>query len=348
VPVLNGLAADNRGLVAAGTNAGVLPGALLTDSPAAAYWSHKPPAEIYGSRVLPPDRDEALSWMRSRGVGGLVLEDIDYYRAHQVLPDLVAGRASAPFVAFGDEASYTVPGGKTVTVYGLSPTRSGPLFGDVTVGLSSPARGKTAPLAKGLVISRGGTDVAGEGMGIGVPIARYADGWHYASSAPVADVSSPGGVAWRKTFDLDMVGGDAAHGYKFVRAPSVGRVQVTYRVDARSGVVQVEVRSLGLAPGVLQVGVLNEESAAFDDFADASGAAHAGADFGNWMPVSGAWARLRSASLGIEWAQQVAGASELHAGRELSPPDFDWAGMDYLFDGAFTSVDYAVSVRAAS
>src|SRR2546430_9564398 len=65
----------------------------------------------------------------------------------------------------------------------------------------------------------GGLDLAGEGMGIGLPIARYADGWHYASSASVADLPSPGGgVAWRKTFDLDMVGGDAAHGYKFARS----------------------------------------------------------------------------------------------------------------------------------
>ena len=92
----------------------------------------------------------------------------------------------SPFVALGDQASYTVPGGKTVTVYDLGPMRSGSLFGDVTVGLSVPARGKTAPLEKGLVISRGGLDLAGEGMGIGLPIARYADGWHYASSASVA------------------------------------------------------------------------------------------------------------------------------------------------------------------
>jgi hypothetical protein len=349
VPVLNGLAADNRGLVAAGTAVRAQPGALLTDSPAAAYWSGKAPATIYGSRLLPADRDSALSWMRSRGVGSLVLEDIDYYRAHQVLPDLVAGHASQPFVAHGDQAAYTVPGGKTVTVYDLSPMRSAPLFGDVTVGMAfgdAPSRGKTAPLTKGLLIQRAGADVAGEGMGIGVPIARYADGWHYASSAEVTDLSAPGATVWRKTYDLDMVGGDAAHDYRFVAAPSVGRVEVTYRV-APGGVVTVSVRSLGLAPGVQQVAVLNEESAAFDDFADASGA-HVGAAFGNWMAVSGPWARLRSGSLGIEWAQQVAGRSELHAGRELTPPDFDWSGLDYLFDAGFTSVDYTVSIRGAT
>jgi hypothetical protein len=325
-----------------------MPGALLTDSPVAAYWSHKAPSQIYGSRVLPAGRQAAVTWMESRGVGGVVLENIDYYRATQVLPDVVAGHASLPFVAYGDEAAYTVPGGKTVEVYDLGPVRSPPLFGSVTVGIGfdrAQHTGKTAPLTKGLAIYRGSTDLSGEGMGLGVPIARYADGWHYAATASVADVSTPGQPAWRKTFDLDMVGGDAAHGYRFVPAPSVGRVQVTYRVSA-DGVVRVEVRSLGLEPGMLQLGVLNEQSAAFDDYADARGS-RTGAAFGNWQTVSGSWARLRSGALGVEWAQETAGDSQFQAGREASPPDFNWSGMDYLFGPGFTSVDYTVSIKAA-
>jgi cellulose synthase/poly-beta-1,6-N-acetylglucosamine synthase-like glycosyltransferase len=348
VPVLNGLAADSRGLRAAGLNARVLPGALLTDSPAAAYWSHKPPARIYGSRELPAGRDAAVSWMQSRDVGGLVLENIDYYRAHRVLPDLVAGQASPPFLAYGDESAYTVPGGKVVTVYSMGPT-SASLFGDVAVGVESgqgPQNGRTAPLAKGLLVERGGAVVTGEGMGLGVPIARYADGWRYPGSATVADVSTPAGRAWRKTFDLDMVGGDAAHGYRFVPAPSAGRVQVTYRVQP-DGKIAIDVRPLGLAPGLLGVTVLNEQSAAFDDYADGQGAL-IGPAFGRWQPVTGPWARLRSGTLGIEWAQTTAGSSQFQAGRELSPPDFDWSGMDYIFGPRFTGVDYTVSIGRAT
>jgi cellulose synthase/poly-beta-1,6-N-acetylglucosamine synthase-like glycosyltransferase len=348
VPVLNGLAADNRGLVEAGTTASVIPGALLTDSPAAAYWSHKPPSQIYGSQVLPADRGAAITWMQSHGVGGLVLEDIDYYRAHQVLPDLVAGHGAAPFSAVGDESTYTVPGGKTVTVFHLGSFSSRPLFGDVTLGLDpgqAPQRGKTAPLAKGLLIQRRGADLAGEGMGLGVPIARYADGWHYPGSATIEDLSTPGAAVWRKTFDLDTVGGDNAHGYRFVPARSVGRVQVTYRLTPTGA--QIAVRSLGLAPGLLQVAVLNEESAAFDDYADPQGTL-LGPAFGNWETVRGAWARLRSSTLGVEWVQETAGSSQFQAGRELSPPDFDWSGMDYLFDSRFASVAYTVSIEAAT
>jgi hypothetical protein len=106
-----------------------------------------------------------------------------------------------------------------------------------------------------------------------------------------------------------------------VPARSVGRVEVTYRLA--SGQLQVTVRSLGLEPGVTRLG----------------------AGFGRWQPVAGAWARLRSGSLGIEWAQdQVAGA-ELDGGRELAPPDLDWSGLDYVFDGGFRSADYTVSIR---
>src|SRR5262249_46156375 len=115
VPVLNGLAADNRGLQSAGDSARALSGGLLTDSPTAAFWSHKPPSAIYGSRVLPTGEGAAVDWLQSHEVGGLVLEDIDYYRAHAVLPDLVRGQVAEPFVAVGkDPGAFTVPGGKRV------------------------------------------------------------------------------------------------------------------------------------------------------------------------------------------------------------------------------------------
>src|SRR5207249_3096588 len=80
VPVPNGLAADNRGLEAAGRAAAVVPGELLTDSPAAAYFSGKPPSQIFGSRVQPAERAQAVDRLRSRRVGPVVLEEVSYYR----------------------------------------------------------------------------------------------------------------------------------------------------------------------------------------------------------------------------------------------------------------------------
>lgn len=353
VPVLNGLAADNRGLRSAGDSAAALPGALLTDSPTAAFWSRKPPAAIYGSRVLPSGESAAVSWLQSHAVGGLVLEDIDYYRAYSVLPDLTRGQVAEPFVPVGkDPGAFSVPGGKRVHVYELGPVS--PL--EVAPGIratveldNQPARGKTAPLAKGAVLLVGQQDVTGEGMGFGIPIVQYSDGWHYPGHAAVRNLSTSSSAAWRKTFDLDTVGGDAAHGYRFEPAPSVGRVEVTYRVSA--GQIKVEVRVLSLNRAALKVGVFNEQSAAFDDFAYGRGSsvlgARRGSDFGPWQTVSGDWARLRSNTLGVEWEQQVAGNSELQAGRESAPPDFDWSGLDYIFGPDFRSVDYTVTIGRA-
>ena len=191
---------------------------------------------------------------------------------------------------------------------------------------------------------KGGTDVAGEGMGLGVPIALYPDGWHYPGTATVTNLSTGRVTIWQKTFDLDEVGGDAAHDYKFQRAPSVGRVQVTYTITA--GGAEIAVRSLGLSPGVQQVNILNEESAAFNDYSDSAGT-DLGPAFTNWQSVRGSWARLQSGSLGIEWGQETAGNSQFQAGREFNPPGFNWAGMDYLFGPNFTAVDYTVTIRRA-
>ena len=81
LPVFAGFAADNAGLVAAGGAAGAQPGALITDSPVVAYVSGKAPSDIYGSQVLPANRDRAVSWMRDHNVRSLVIEDISYYRS---------------------------------------------------------------------------------------------------------------------------------------------------------------------------------------------------------------------------------------------------------------------------
>src|SRR5439155_17807364 len=140
----------------------------------------------------------------------------------------------------------------------------------------------------------------------------------------------------------DEIGGDAVHDYAFEPIPSRGAIEVTYTVDATG--ISVAVRPINLSPGYSQVAILNEESAAFDNVAD-PGRTLVGPAFGRWVPIAGGWARLRSASLGVEWSvPQIAGA-QLYAGRELSPPGFDWAGLDYIFDGPFAGATYRITVQ---
>ena len=210
--------------------------------------------------------------------------------------------------------------------------------------LPIPRQGKTALLAKGLSLVVSGQGVCGEGMGFGVPIVRYADGWVYPRTTTTIDLSTRGQTSWRRIFELDEIGGDSVHDYAFLPIASRGRIEVTYTVDA--GGVSIAVRPLQLAAGYTQVAILNEESASFNDFADPSRTL-IGPGFGSWVPVQGSWARLRSGSLGIEWSLPAIEGAQLYGGRELNPPGFDWAGLDYVFTGPFAGAVYQINVQEA-
>jgi cellulose synthase/poly-beta-1,6-N-acetylglucosamine synthase-like glycosyltransferase len=329
VPVFSSFAAQNAGLVAAGRAAGTTPGALVTDSPVAAYYSGKTPAQIAGSQALPGGRAQAVAWMSAHNVTSLVVEEISYYNATAVFPDLATGDGSPPFASIGQQASYQVAGGKTVYAYRLLPTLS----------MEPTAAGKTEPLAKGMTM---GPVATGEGMGFAVPIVHYPDGWVYPGTSTTAALSS---TSWTRTFQLDEIGGDAARGYRFVPTPSRGEVAVTYAIDASGVAISIAVGHLD--PGYSEVGVLNEMSSAFDDFAAAGQPTLVGAAFGNWVPVTGGWARLRSASLDLEWSLPALPGATLDAGREDALPDFDWAGLDYMFPAPFAGASYRINVQEA-
>jgi hypothetical protein len=181
-------------------------------------------------------------------------------------------------------------------------------------------------------------------MGFGAPMVSYPDGWVYSRTVASEDLSSPTHLVWRQTFALDEIGGDAAHGYAFVPIASRGDIEVTYGIDPTG--VSVSVRVVNLAPGYTEVGILNEQSAAFDNFAE-PGRTFAGAAFGIWMPATGSYARLRSASLGLEWSVSPLPGTQLHAGRELDRPVLDWAGLDYMFSAPFRGTSYFINVGVA-
>jgi hypothetical protein len=347
LPVFASFAAANTGLVAAGKTASGSPGMLITDSPVVAYYSHKPISEITGSQVLPLDRNRALDWMRAGGVTELVVENVSYYRAALVFPDLASGHASPPFGSLGEQAQYQVPAGKAVFAYrfGAELTTQS-IYPGVTACIEgAPGQGKTAPLAKGVVLEVAGSDISGEGLGFGVPIVHYPDGWIYSRSATTADVTTGTSATWTRTFELDEIGGDAARNYSFVPIASRGEVVVTYMVDATG--VSIEVRPVWLAPGYSEVGILNEQSAGFNDFAAEGSPTYIGTAFGRWIAVNGSWARLRSAGLGLEWSVPALPGAVLHGGRELNLPGFDWAGLDYVFPATFAGTGYHITVQEA-
>jgi hypothetical protein len=345
LPVFASFASDNAGLAAAGRAAAGTSGMLITDSPVVAYYSGRQPSQIAGSAALPNDRPRAIAWMGTHGVNALVLEDISYYRATSVFPDLATGHAAPPFGFLGEQAQYQVAGGKPVFAYRLgSALQTQSIFPGVAACIEGDrGQGKTADLARGLVLEVAGKEASGEGVGFGVPIVQYPDGWVYSRTAGTVDVSTSTTTIWKRTYSLDEIGGDHAHNYAFVPIDSRGQIEVTYTIGTTS--IDVTVRVISLAPGFSEVGILNEQSAAFNDFAAGTGRTLVDGNFGSWEPVSGSWARLQSKSLGVQfWLPAIPGA-QLNGGREQIPPDFDWAGLDYIFGPSFTGTSYTILVQ---
>lgn len=346
IPIFLALSAENAGLVAAGAAAARVPGTLLTDSPVVAYWSRKPVTGIYGSESLPTDHALAVAWLRDKRVGALALENISYYRASAVFPALAAGgAASPPFFRIGAEDAFAVAGGKPVHVYAFGRPEVGltPQIG-ATLGTGSwPEEGKTAPLAKGLVLQGGAGEMAGEGLGLGLPIVHFKDGWWF----PGPDSSlTVRGSTWVKSFDLDRRELDDEQGRfrSFQTTPSRGRITVTYTPQA--GAIEVLVKPTSLTAGASQFVILNEESAAFDDYADAGGQA-SGAAIGSWVPVVSDWARFRSGPLAVEWAVPAPPSAGFFRARELRAPGLDLSGLEYQFGPGFQGIDYQITVRRA-
>jgi cellulose synthase/poly-beta-1,6-N-acetylglucosamine synthase-like glycosyltransferase len=347
LPAFAGFASDNTGLIAAGNAVSRGSGVLITDSPVVAFYSGRMPSQIAGSMALPPNRQDAIAWMTAHGVTDVVLEGISYYRATALFPDLASGHAAAPFEPLGEQAHYQVAGGKPVYAYRFGTALlSQSIYAGVDASTeSAPGEGKTAPLAKGLVLEVAGKQVAGEGMGFGVPIVHYPDGWVYSRTATTVDVSTATSTVWKRTYQLDEIGGDAARNYSFVPIPSRGAIEVTYTIDPTG--VAVNVHVIRLDAGYAEVGILNEQSAAFNDFAAGGSPALVDGQFGSWEPVTGAWARLQSTSLGVQWSVPTVAGAELHGGREHIPPDFNWAGLDYLFPSTFAGTGYHINVQEA-
>ncbi len=347
LPVLAGFSAIDRGLLAAGTAAARQPGGLLTDSPVAAFYSGKQPDRIYGSGDLPDGQVAATGWLQQRMVGAVVTEDIGYYRLTSVFPGLVRGVPAAPFSPLGSEAAYTVPGGKRTFAYSLPPEPFRAWVTDSVLAEIDPAEqpraGKTASLAKGLVLETVSGPVTGEGMGFVVPLVRYSDGDYFSGTATVVDISTAEQPGWVKTFQLDRLGVDSDR--SFAAVPSRGQVVVTYLVSG--GTVDITVSAPGLSPGFQQVVLLNEQSSRFDDFADAT-QTRIGSEIGSWRTVKGEWGRFRSGALGLEWSlPRLPGADGMFAARETRSPDIDFSGIEYVFGPGFTGANYQLVVSKA-
>lgn len=90
---------------------------LLSESPIAAYYSGYPPDRILGSRWLPEDRAEALSFLKDR-VAYIVYMGVPYYKLRALFPELQNGTSTPDFRLLYDAGGQEI-GAHAVYVYGV-------------------------------------------------------------------------------------------------------------------------------------------------------------------------------------------------------------------------------------
>jgi hypothetical protein len=165
----------------------------------------------------------------------------------------------------------------------------------------------------------------------------------YSRTATNEDLSTATSTIWKRTYTMDEMGGDNAHNYAFAAIASRGTIEVTYTVDPRG--IKVDVHVARLDPGAGEIGILNEQSAAFDDLAAEGAPTLLGRSIGRWVPIDGGWARLQSKAVDVQFWLPAIASGQLHGGRELAPPDFDWAGLDYTLGPSIRDVSYRILVQ---
>ena len=346
LPVFASFAADNTGLIAAGGAAAGGSGVLITDSPVVAFYSGRTPSRIDGSQALPANRQDAIAWMPAHGVTNLVVEGISYYRATSLFPDLASGHATAPFGPLGEQARYRVAGGKPVYAYRLGTalmTQS--IYPGVDAVISTHpvrARPRCWPRARGSEVA--GKGAAGKGWdSASRSCTTPTDGSTRAQRRPSTSRKGPATV-WKRTYQLDEIGGDAAHNYSFVPIASRGAIEVTYTVDATGVAIRRDAtstferatRNRNPQRAVRCVQRLRRPLGAH---LHRRRTWHLGAGDGTGRGCN------RAASALVVGAP-IAGA-QLHAGASWSNPDFNWAGLDYLFPPQFGGADYHINVQEA-
>jgi hypothetical protein len=245
-----------------------------------------------------------------------------------------------------------------------------PLNHTLSVRLYSDCRPhcmETAALQKGLVLMRDGKELIEEGMGFGVPIAKYTDKTYFASTAKVSTQNN----IIRKTYFLDTISKKTWRGSyiddliysnwrkkfakiylshkellplfnrlmeyrelakirtEFVRVKPRGTVNVEYRVEEKNVAVSVDFSNLTLK-ACEELLVLNEQGASFfDTYKDAGGLKLVGGKIGGWHQVVAKQAFLENNKIPLAFRLSRTREAALFRGWEKTKNRFSWAGLSY-------------------
>ncbi len=242
----------------------------------------------------------------------------------------------------------------------------------------------TANLQKGLIIVSNGTELTGEGTGLGVPAIRYKDKTYFSSSSTVNMEHTKNHTKAVKKFILDLTSERTISNAqvenkvtrkirrsfdelymkqrssrllkaedllrrigvkrKFVQISPIGNTIVTYNIEKQKIQVNVEFKLLETR-GAQKFYLLNEQSSKhFRKYYDSEGTVLRDKEIGAWETVNADWACIYSLQQNVGFRLRRHKGAILHRGREFLTDMFDWIGLDYELGPQNTCFEYEIEL----
>ena len=239
-------------------------------------------------------------------------------------------------------------------------------------------------LQKGLILFSDGKELAGEGIGLGVPAVRYNGRTYFSGSSNLRFEQSRGHATAVKEFSLDLTterilrnitletkatrkvkrSFDRLYmnhrhlrllalenmlrqvGIKrtFAQTKPVGRATVTYKIDPPYVRTEAEF-DLFQNKGLQKIYLLNEQgSTHFRKYHDSNGTVLFDDDIGAWEAVDASWACIHNMEDEFGFRLWKHKNAILHRGREFLHGTHDWIGLDYEADPENTRFGYDIEL----
>ena len=239
-------------------------------------------------------------------------------------------------------------------------------------------------LQKGLILVSNETELAGEGIGLGVPAIRYNNRTYFSGSSIMRFEQTGSHAAAIKEFTLNLTSGRTLrniqmetrtsrkirrsfdelymkHKYSrllvfenmlrhvgvkrdFVQTKPVGSVIMVYNIEPPYVRIKAEFR-LFHNTGVQEIYLLNEQSSRhFRKYYDSNGSVLFDTNIGAWETVDASWACLRSVENNVGFRLWKHKGAVLHRGREFLDGTFDWIGLDYEAGPENLRFDYDIEL----
>lgn len=237
---------------------------------------------------------------------------------------------------------------------------------------TKPHHQLTTKLQKGLILISNGTELAGEGIGLGAPAVRYRNRTYFSGSSTMEFQQTRSHATAVKKFSLNLTTQRTLRNIKleaktvrtiwrsldklymthrhmrllagenmqrqvgikraFVQTKPVGKVNVTYNIDPPNIRIETEF-NLPQNQDLQKIYLLNEQGAThFRKYYDSNGKILFDKDIGAWETVNASWACIYNVKDRFGFRLWKHEKAVLHRGRERLKDTLDWIGLDYEAD----------------